>query len=61
MIGKQKVVNADGEEEQPENQTCGYMPNLLEESRLFEWTGIYFGKDLTYLLYKSLIKLGIAK
>jgi radial spoke head protein 4A len=37
------------------------MPNLLEESKLFEWAGIYLGKDDTYLLYKSLIKLGIAK
>lgn len=37
------------------------MPNLLEEMKLFEWAGVYFGKDETYLLYKSLIKLGIAK
>lgn len=37
------------------------MPNLLEESKLFEWAGVYLGKDDTYLLYKSLIKLGIAK
>lgn len=61
LIGKQIVVNAEGEVEQQEPQTCGYMPNLLEESRLFEWVGIYFGKDLTYLLYKSLVKLAIAK
>ena len=31
------------------------MPNLMEESKLFEWVGIYLGKDQTYQLYKSLI------
>lgn len=37
------------------------MPNLMEEMKLFEWAGVYFGKDETYLLYKSMIRLGISR
>jgi len=34
--------------------TCAAIPNLVTQSRLFEWAGISFGEQETYLIAKSL-------
>ena len=36
------------------------IPNINEEARIFEWAGISFGEESTYLLNKS-IKVCIIK
>ena len=33
---------------------CGAVPNVVLQSRLLEWAGIYFGEEETYALSKSL-------
>ena len=33
---------------------CGYVPNMLEESKWFEWAGVGFGTEETYKIFKSL-------
>lgn len=33
---------------------CGAVPNIVLQSRLLEWAGIYFGEEETYALSKSL-------
>jgi len=48
-----KMTNEEGEDLGP----CGYVPNLIEEMRKFEWAGVHFGENETYLLQRSLTKL----
>lgn len=47
-------LNVGTEEEPQEPGQCGYVPNLLEEMKKFEWAGIYFGEEETYHLQRSL-------
>lgn len=35
------------------------MPNVCEEMAMFEWAGINFGDDNTYMLQKSLKRLAV--
>lgn len=35
------------------------IPDIVEESRLFEWAGLSFGEDEVYKLSKSLRRLAI--
>jgi len=44
------MTNEEGEDLGP----CGYVPNLIEEMRKFEWAGVHFGENETYLLQRSL-------
>lgn len=50
-------INVGSEEEPQDPGQCGYVPNLPEEMKKFEWAGIYFGEEETYQLQKSLTKL----
>lgn len=47
-------INVGTEEEPQEPGPCGYVPNFMEESKWFEWAGIYFGEELTFKIFKSL-------
>jgi len=33
------------------------MPNMMEQSKMFEWAGINFGEETIYLIQKSLKRL----
>jgi len=33
------------------------LPNIMEEARMFEWAGISFGEEMTFLLVKSIKRL----
>jgi hypothetical protein len=35
------------------------IPNINEEARIFEWAGISFGEESTYLLSKSIKRLAL--
>jgi hypothetical protein len=50
----------EGEEAQ-ESGPVGYIPNFIEESRVFSQVGISFGEDETFIIFKSLTKLAQAK
>jgi len=50
-------LNVGTEEEPQEPGQCGYVPNLVEEMKRFEWAGIYFGEEETLTLQRSLTKL----
>lgn len=52
---------AEGEGEAQEGGPIGYVPNFIEESRLFSTVGISFGEDESYIIFKSLTKLAQAK
>lgn len=54
LVLKQQA--AEGEEVQESGPT-GYVPNFLEESKLFQYAGVYFGEEENYLILKSLTKL----
>jgi hypothetical protein len=41
-------------EEQQEIGVIGYVPNFIDESKLFQYAGIYFGEEETYIIQKSL-------
>jgi hypothetical protein len=30
------------------------IPNINEEAKMFEWAGVYFGEETTFLLSKSI-------
>ena len=51
-------VEGEGEEEQeqaPEEAApIGYVPDLLQDSKVFEWAGIGFGEIESYRIMKSL-------
>lgn len=47
-------LNLGTEEEPQEPGQCGYVPNLLEEMKKFEWAGISFGEEDTFHLQKTL-------
>ena len=46
----------EGEEEK-EQGVLGYVPNLIEEMRIFEKIGVGFGEEEHYVLFKSLARL----
>lgn len=41
-------------EEPPEVGPIGFVPDLLADSKLFEWAGIGFGEQETYRIMKSI-------
>ena len=47
-------INAASEEEPAEPASVPYVPNVMEESRLFEKAGVGVGEDEAYRVYKSL-------
>lgn len=55
-----KIMTGTPDDPQEPGPT-GYVPNTLEEMKLFEQIGIYFGEELTYILHKSLTRLAIDK
>lgn len=58
MLYDFKAPKTEGEEEEeaeaPELNPVGYVPNLLAESRIYQWAGIGFSEQETYLIQKSL-------
>jgi hypothetical protein len=46
--------SAGTEEEPVEVGPCGYIPNLVEQSKIFEKVGLGLGEEQTFLLFKSL-------
>ena len=59
-----KTLNkpSPGPDEEPaEPGPAGYLPNLMDESKLFEKCGVGFGEELTYTIFKSLEKFIIQK
>lgn len=53
--------NVGSEEEPAEPGPCGYLPNLLEEARLFEKAGVGFGEETTFIIFKALERFCITK
>lgn len=47
-------INVGTEEEPQEPGPCGYLPNLMEEAKIFEKAGVGFGEETTYLIFKAL-------
>lgn len=45
-MGKQQVEG----EEAVEVGVIGFVPNFIDESKLFQYAGIYFGEEETYLI-----------
>jgi hypothetical protein len=46
--------NVGTEEEPQEPGPCGYLSNLMEESKIFEKAGVGFGEEMTYIIFKAL-------
>mmetsp|Transcript_40301 Transcript_40301/g.61500 ORF Transcript_40301/g.61500 Transcript_40301/m.61500 type:complete len:267 (-) Transcript_40301:439-1239(-) len=66
QFGGKKATGEDGEEaEATEAAPVGLVPDLLEDSEVYQWAGIGFGKQETYRLLLSMKKLsgeaGVAK
>eukprot|EP01016_Furgasonia_blochmanni_P049296 TRINITY_DN7467_c0_g1_i7.p1 TRINITY_DN7467_c0_g1~~TRINITY_DN7467_c0_g1_i7.p1 ORF type:complete len:482 (+),score=133.08 TRINITY_DN7467_c0_g1_i7:97-1542(+) len=57
LIDKFANVNPDEPPADDAGAPCGYVPNVIEESRMLEHAGIYFGEEETFKLMKSLTKL----
>mmetsp|Transcript_27338 Transcript_27338/g.20475 ORF Transcript_27338/g.20475 Transcript_27338/m.20475 type:complete len:208 (-) Transcript_27338:700-1323(-) len=52
-----KPETEEEEQEAPELAPIGYVPNLLQDSQLFEWAGIGFGEKEIYRIMLGLKKL----
>ena len=58
QFGGKKAGGDDEEAEEPaEAAPVGFVPDLLEDARVYQWAGIGFGKQELYRLQKSLKKL----
>ena len=54
---KTLLIKEKNEGEEIAEPAVGFVPNILDEFRIFKETGIYFGDDETYILLRSLTKL----
>lgn len=49
-----KIEGEEDDAEPPELTPVGNVPNFLEEARIYQWAGIGFSEQETYLIQKSL-------
>ena len=49
-FGGAKPAGEDGEEEPAEAEPVGMVPDLLEESQIYQWAGVGFGQQEVYRL-----------
>ena len=50
QFGKKKGGEGEEEEEQAEPAAVCYVPDLLEEAKIWQWAGIGFGQQELYRL-----------
>ena len=57
QFGAVKPAGDDEAEEVAEAEPVGEVPDLLQDSYVYQWAGVGFGQQETYRLQKSLKKL----